>query len=110
MLGVVDHPHFGLHLGTRPDAAAAIGFTPPVRALLQFPDTLDMICRELGWTTELGEAFIADQAGVLDAVQRLRRQAKDVGNLKTSKEMKVETVKQEGKEVVTVVPAVMRPG
>ena len=47
------------------DAAAAIGFTPPVRALLQFPDTLDMMCRELGWTTELGEAFIADQAGVL---------------------------------------------
>ena len=43
-----------------------------------------MMCMELGWTTELGEAFVADQAGVLDAVQRLRRQAMDVGNLQSS--------------------------
>jgi predicted small lipoprotein YifL len=86
------------------DAAAAIGFTPPVRALLQFPDTLDMMCRELGWTTELGEAFIADQAGVLDAVQRLRRQAKDVGNLKSSPQMAVDTQQQAGKEVIVLQP------
>ncbi len=86
------------------DAAAAIGFTPPVRALLQFPDTLDMMCRELGWTTELGEAFIADQAGVLDAVQRLRRQAKDVGNLQSSPQMTVATQKQSGKEVIVLEP------
>jgi predicted small lipoprotein YifL len=86
------------------DAAAAIGFTPPVRALLQFPDTLDMMCRELGWTTELGEAFIADQAGVLDAVQRLRRQAKDVGNLQSSPQMTVATQKQAGKEVIVLEP------
>ena len=86
------------------DAAAAIGFTPPVRALLQFPDTLDMMCRELGWTTELGEAFIADQAGVLDAVQRLRRQAKDVGNLQSSPQMTVDTQQQAGKEVILLEP------
>jgi len=47
---------------------------------------------ELGWTTELGEAFVADQAGVLDATQRLRQQAIDVGNLQSSEQMKVETV------------------
>jgi hypothetical protein len=86
------------------DAAAAIGFTPPVRALLQFPDTLDMMCRELGWTTELGEAFIADQAGVLDAVQRLRRQAKDVGNLQSSPQMTVDMQTQAGKEVIVLEP------
>ncbi len=40
-----------------------------------------MMCMELGWTTELGQAFVADQAGVLDAVQRLRKQAMEVGNL-----------------------------
>jgi hypothetical protein len=86
------------------DAAAAIGFTPPIRALLQFPDTLDMMCRELGWTTELGEAFIADQAGVLDAVQRLRRQAKDVGNLQSSPQMTVDMQTQAGKEVIVLEP------
>ena len=87
------------------DAAAQIGFTPPVRALVQFPQTIDMMCMEMGWTTELGEAFVADQAGVLDAVQRLRRQAMDVGNLKSSDAMLVEETTQEGKEVVVLKPA-----
>lgn len=87
------------------DAAAAVGFTPPIRALVQFPETVDMMCLELGWTTEVGEAFVADQAGVLDAVQRLRKQAVDVGNLQTSSQMKVETEEQEGKEVVVLKPA-----
>ena len=87
------------------DAAAAVGFTPPVRALVQFPETVDMMCLELGWTTELGEAFVADQAGVLGSVQRLRKQAIDVGNLQSSAQMKVETQTQEGEEVVVLKPA-----
>jgi hypothetical protein len=87
------------------EAAAQTGFTPPLRALVQFPETVDMMCLELGWTTELGQAFIADQAGVLDAVQRLRKQAQDVGNLKSSPQMKVEKQVQEGKEVVVLKPA-----
>ena len=87
------------------DAAAEVGFTPPVRALVQFPETVDMMCMELDWTTELGEAFVADQAGVLDAVQRLRTQAIDVGNLQSSEQMTVETEQQEGKEVVVLKPA-----
>jgi Protein of unknown function (DUF3300) len=86
------------------DGAAQAGFTPPIRALVQFPETIDMMCMELGWTTELGQAFVADQAGVLDAVQRLRRQAMDVGNLKSSEAMKVSTETQEGQEVVVLSP------
>ena len=87
------------------EAAAQTGFTPPLRALVQFPETVDMMCLQLGWTTELGQAFTADQAGVLDAVQRLRKQAQDVGNLKSSPQMKVEKQVQEGKEVVVLKPA-----
>jgi hypothetical protein len=86
-------------------AAATVGFTPPIRALVQFPETVDMMCLELGWTTELGEAFVADQAGVLDSVQRLRKQAMDVGNLQSTEQMKVETTQQEGQEVVVLKPA-----
>ncbi len=85
-------------------AAAQIGFTPPIRALIQFPETVDMMCMELDWTTQLGQAFVADQQGVLDAVQRLRRQAQDVGNLKSSPQMKVENQVQNGKEVVVLAP------
>jgi hypothetical protein len=86
------------------DAAATVGFTPPIRALVQFPQTIDMMCMEMGWTTELGEAFVADQAGVLDAVQRLRKQAMDVGNLATSEAMIVEETEQDGEEVVVLKP------
>jgi hypothetical protein len=85
-------------------AAAQAGFTPPIRALVQFPQTVDLMCVEMDWTAEMGEAFVADQAGVLDAVQRLRRQAKDVGNLQSSDAMKVETQVQEGKEVIVLSP------
>lgn len=77
-------------------AATKVGFTPPTVALLQFPATLDMMCQEMGWTTELGQAFATDQEGVLAAVQRLRAQAVDVGNLKTSPQMTVSMETSEG--------------
>jgi hypothetical protein len=87
------------------DAAAQdAGFTPPVRGLLQSPETVDMMASQMDWTTELGQAFVNDQAGVLAAVQRLRTQARDVGNLKSSEQLKVATVEQEGQQVVTVAP------
>jgi hypothetical protein len=86
------------------EAAKQVGFTPPVRGLLQSPEVLDMMCLEMGWTSELGQAYVNDQAGVLDAVQRLRTQAKDVGNLKSSEQMKVATEVHEGRQVITVSP------
>ena len=86
------------------DEAAKLGLSTSTRALLQFPEVVDMMCMQMDWTTELGQAFTADQAAVLDAVQRLRKQAKDVGNLETSAQLKVETETQDGKEVVTVEP------
>jgi hypothetical protein len=92
--------------GDQIDAEAQkLGFSPSVRALLQFPETVDMMCMKMDWTTQLGQAFTADQAAVLDRRQRLRQQAKDVGNLKSSPQMAVETETQNDKEVVTVKPA-----
>jgi hypothetical protein len=86
------------------DAAKKVGFTAPMRGLMQSRDVVDMMCSELGWTTEVGQAYVNDQAGLLDAVQRLRAQAKDAGNLASSEQLKVDTVQQEGKEVITVSP------
>lgn len=75
-------------------AALAVGFTPPMVALLQFPSVVDMLCMNMPWTTELGSAFLADEAAVLDAVQRLRKQAIAMGNLQSSAQLKVETQEQ----------------
>lgn len=84
------------------ESAQQAGFTPPIRALIQFPEVVDMMCQDLDWTSELGQAYINDQAGVLDAAQRLRVQAQDVGNLQSSDEMEVDTVTQDNQQVVTI--------
>ena len=86
-------------------AAAPVGFTPPMMALIQFPTVVDMMCMEMDWTTELGSAFLADEPGVLDAVQRLRKQAADMGNLQSSEQMKVTTEPQNDQQVIVVQPA-----
>ena len=86
-------------------AAAPVGFTPPMMALIQFPTVVDMMCMEMDWTTELGTAFLADEPGVLNAVQRLRKQAADLGNLETSGQMKVTTETVNDQQVIVVQPA-----
>ena len=86
-------------------AALEAAFTPPMVALVQFPTVVDMMCMEMDWTTELGNAFLADEPGVLGAVQRLRKQAADMGNLQDSEQMSVTTETQNNQEVIIVQPA-----
>ena len=67
---------------------------PSVKSLVNFPQTLDMMDQKLDWTQKLGDAFLAQQKDVMDAVQRLRAKAKDSGNLKTTAEQKVVVEKE----------------
>lgn len=60
-----------------------------VKALVQAPTALKMMNDKLDWTQKLGDAFLAQQADVMDAVQRLRRRADSAGNLKSSPQQKV---------------------
>ena len=60
-----------------------------VKALVPFPQVLSMMSEQLDWTSRLGEAFLAQQADVMNTVQKLRAKAKEQGNLKTTKEQKV---------------------
>jgi hypothetical protein len=64
---------------------------PAVKSLVAFPDVLLMMSEKLDWTQKLGDAFLAQQKDVMDAVQRLRAKAKESGNLKSSKEQAVKT-------------------
>ena len=87
------------------DAAKKAGFGAAMTALFRFPDVVDLMCTELDWTQQLGAAFKADQAGVLASVQRLRAQAVQYGNLKSSSQQKVETQQDNGKQVIVIQPA-----
>lgn len=85
-------------------AAEQMGFTPPMRALLPFPETVDMMAGQMGWTEELGQAYVNDQAGVMDAIQRLRQQAEDVGTLQSSPQMTVASETVDDVRYITVSP------
>src|SRR6202162_3602171 len=57
---------------------------PSVQSLLPFPSVLDMMNSDMNWTTDLGNAFLAQPQDVMDAVQRERRKARDYGYLRSN--------------------------
>ncbi len=77
------------HYLTGKDLADAIQgdqlpWDPSVQALLPFPSVLDMMSSDMKWTTDLGNAFLAQQQDVMDAVQRERKKAYDYGYLRSN--------------------------
>jgi hypothetical protein len=64
---------------------------PSVKSLAPFPRILRMLDANLEWTEQLGEAYLADPAAVMDAVQRLRRRAQSAGRLVTTPQEIVRT-------------------
>jgi hypothetical protein len=65
-------------------AADQLPWDPSVQALLPFPSVLDMMNGDMNWTTELGNAFLAQQQDVMDAVQRQRAIAQRYGYLRSN--------------------------
>jgi hypothetical protein len=62
---------------------------PSVQAMLPFPSVLDTMASDMGWTSELGNAFLAQQQELMDAVQRERHRAYDYGYLRTNPQIVV---------------------
>jgi uncharacterized membrane protein YgcG len=60
-----------------------------VKSLVSFQQVLEMMNQKLDWTQKLGDAFLAQQSDVMDAVQRLRAKAKAEGNLESNEQQKV---------------------
>jgi hypothetical protein len=67
---------------------------PSVLALLPFPSVLDMMARDPDWTGGLGNAVLVQRNDVMDAVQRLRRQAYSYGYLASNSD--VDVIDQDG--------------
>src|SRR5438477_7606123 len=85
------------------DGVAKQPWDPSVQAMAVFPDVVTRLSANVGWTTNLGNAFLAQQQDVMDAVQRMRAKAQTKGALKTTQQQKVETEKVEGgKEVIVI--------
>ena len=76
------------------DAAVKAGFDASYVALVVFPQVVSKMATEIEWTRQLGQAFAADRSVVFAAIQRLRKQAQDVGTLKTTAQQEVTTQDQ----------------
>jgi hypothetical protein len=60
-----------------------------VKSLCHFPDVLAAMNEQLDMTTTLGDAFLAQEADVMDTIQELRAKAHAAGNLNATEEQKV---------------------
>ncbi|MEM5461947.1 DUF3300 domain-containing protein [Paraburkholderia phytofirmans] len=60
-----------------------------VKSLVAFPQVLEPMNDKLDWTQRLGDAFLANEKDVLDAVQRLRVRAQKAGHLTSNAQQKV---------------------
>ena len=76
---------------------------PSVKALVPFPRVLENLSDQLQWTEQLGNAFLAQQADLMAAVQSLRREAMATGNLKQTPQCRC--VIQTSSEAISILPA-----
>jgi len=89
--------------GTRAqEAAKSQGWDPSVQSLVQFPQIIERMYKNLDWTQNLGEAFLAQQQQVMSTIQAMRQKAYAAGNLKSTEKQNV-VVQQD--QTIVIVPA-----
>jgi len=86
------------------EAAKQQNWDPSVQALVAFPDVMNLLTRDIQWTTDLGNAFLAQQTDVMDAIQRLRASARDNGRLTDTPQQRVTYEQQNGQNAIVIQP------
>ncbi len=87
------------------DAAKQQNWDPSVQGLVAFPQVIKQLNKDVRWTTDLGNAFLAQQADVMAAVQRMRAKAQANGKLKSTEQQTVNVENQNGQQAITILPA-----
>jgi hypothetical protein len=73
-----------------------------VKALASAADVISMMNDKIDWTKNLGDAVLAQQADVMDAIQHLRSKAYDNKKLVTTEQQKVSVQTQESKQAIVI--------
>jgi hypothetical protein len=84
------------------DAVGKQPWDPSIQAMAPLPDVVKRLANDIQWTTDLGNAFLAQQGDVMEAVQRMRKRAQDKGNLKSTPQQTVETQVIEQEQVIVI--------
>src|SRR5450755_1315146 len=85
------------------EAAQQQNWDASVQALAVFPDVLKRLNDDVAWTTNLGNAFLAQQQDVMDAVQRMRQKAQQAGKLASTPQENVVTDNQGGQPYIEII-------
>lgn len=75
---------------------------PSIQSMAALPDVVKWLAGDIQWTTDLGNAFLAQQSDVMNAIQRMRAKAIDKGSLASNDKQKVETQVVESKTVIVI--------
>jgi hypothetical protein len=75
-----------------------------IKSLVATPSVLSMMSTKLDWTQKLGDAVLAQQPDVMDAIQRLRTKADANNKLKSTKEQKVTKTQDQGRQAIVIEP------
>jgi hypothetical protein len=86
------------------EAAKQQNWDPSVQALVAFPFVMNMLTRDIQWTTDLGNAFLSQQGDVMDAIQRLRASARDNGRLTNTPQQRVTFEQGNGQNAIVIQP------
>ena len=71
------------------EALATQDWDDSIKDLVSVPDALEMMNNDLDWTQKLGDAVLAQQSDVMNAVQVLRARAKENGTLESNPQQTV---------------------
>ncbi len=93
-----------LHGADLVNAAKQQNWDPSVQALVAFPDVMNLLTRDIQWTTGLGNAFLAQQGDVMDAIQQLRASARANGRLTDTPQQRVTLDQQNGQSAIVIQP------
>src|SRR5262245_48745997 len=74
--------HQGLKDQALVDVVSKQPWDPSIQAMAVLPSVVKRLVDDIQWTTDLGNAFLAQQSDVMNAVQRMRQKAQETGNLK----------------------------
>jgi len=86
-------------------AAQQQNWDPSIQALVVFPDLVKRLNQDITWTTNLGNAFLAQQPDVMEAVQRIRLKAEQAGKLSSTRQQRVTTTNDSGQPIIDIEPA-----
>jgi Protein of unknown function (DUF3300) len=92
----------GLDQKTLVSAVSKQPWDPSIQAMAALPDVAKRLADDIQWTTDLGNAVLAQESDVMDAIQRMRAKAQGTGALVSNQQQKVERELVDNKSVIVV--------